>query len=95
VSTIRTEHFEAFRAIGVPENKAILAAIALSRSPGLTQPVAADIRPIEAELYSINALVRPIDVEVRQLMTELRLMKWMTVVVLALEAAIFVRLFQR
>ena len=77
---MQTEVFEAFRAIDIPEDKALKAAEALSRGND------------EAIKMQENRLAK-IEADTASLKIDTAILKWMMGFVLAFQAAIFAKLF--
>jgi hypothetical protein len=77
---MQTEIFEAFRAIGIPEDKALKAAEALSRRNDETVKIHENrLAKIEADMASLKI--------------DIAILKWMMGFVLAFQVAIFAKLF--
>ena len=77
MSTMDAEVFEAFRSVGIADDKAILAAQALGRRDP-------DISTLKQDMLSVKQDVASLKQDVATLKTDVALMKWMLGVVLAM-----------
>jgi len=100
MSAMEAKVFEAFRSAGVPDDKAIAAAEALSeRDPGLAAMrddigiLKSDMTTVKAELGVLKTDVAALKTDVSALKIDVALLKWMAGFGLAMGAAIVLKLF--
>jgi hypothetical protein len=93
MSTMDAEVFEAFRSVGVPDDKAILAAQALNRRDPDLDDIKGDVASLKQDMSIVKQDIGTLKQDVAALKIDVGLLKWTSSITVAMLLTLLFKVF--